>query len=227
MSHHFAAVFSQLRHDKNISQRKAADDLGVSQALLSHYENGIREPRLDFVVKACEYYDVSSDYILGRTSVRENPMTPGAGVLSIDKKQDGDKLSIEGSESIRNLQSAIVVLYNIAVDLRGRSAANEIVKFLGIAAYKVFRYIGIDENDLLGEWITVPECSVNSRCDAAMRLIEADLLEKLSPDNENKMTTDKLKCDFPAVCDMMKKLVEKIDLEIREMNFTLSESPSK
>lgn len=36
-------------------------DLGISQALLSHYENGIREPGLAFVVKACDYYGVSAD----------------------------------------------------------------------------------------------------------------------------------------------------------------------
>jgi transcriptional regulator with XRE-family HTH domain len=36
--------------------------------LLSHYENGIREPRLEFVLKACDYYGVSADYILGRTA---------------------------------------------------------------------------------------------------------------------------------------------------------------
>ena len=34
---------------KGISQRKAAKELGISQALLSHYENGIREPGLAFV----------------------------------------------------------------------------------------------------------------------------------------------------------------------------------
>ena len=51
----FARVLSQLRHEKGVSQRQAAQSLGVSQALLSHYENGIREPGLAFVVRACDY----------------------------------------------------------------------------------------------------------------------------------------------------------------------------
>ena len=64
----FSETLSRLRHDKNFSQRKVAGDLGISQALLSHYENGAREPKLEFVVRACEYYAVSADYMLGRVT---------------------------------------------------------------------------------------------------------------------------------------------------------------
>jgi len=64
----FGVILSALRREKKLSQRKAASDLGVSQALLSHYENGAREPKLEFVVKACDYYSVTADYALGRTS---------------------------------------------------------------------------------------------------------------------------------------------------------------
>ena len=63
----FAQILSELRRTAGLSQRKAAADLNISQALLSHYENGAREPGLDFVCRACEYYGVSADYLLGRT----------------------------------------------------------------------------------------------------------------------------------------------------------------
>ncbi len=66
----FAEIFSRLRHERNMSQRIAAQELGISQALLSHYENGVREPRLDFVLRACDYYGVSADYMLGRTDLK-------------------------------------------------------------------------------------------------------------------------------------------------------------
>ena len=65
-----AERLASLRKEKNISQKEAAYKLGVSQALLSHYENGIRECRLDFVAKACDYYDVTADYLLGITENR-------------------------------------------------------------------------------------------------------------------------------------------------------------
>lgn len=58
MERNFAAVMSELRHARGLSQRKVAADLKISQALLSHYENGAREPGLAFVCRACDYYGV-------------------------------------------------------------------------------------------------------------------------------------------------------------------------
>ena len=49
MNADFSRTHALLRQEKGISQRKAAKELGISQALLSHYENGIREPGLAFV----------------------------------------------------------------------------------------------------------------------------------------------------------------------------------
>lgn len=72
----FAKRLSGLRREKNLSQRRAATDLGISQALLSHYENDAREPKLEFVVKACGYYDVSADYLLGREAERKARTLP-------------------------------------------------------------------------------------------------------------------------------------------------------
>ncbi len=66
----FAQILSSLRREGGLSQKKAADDLGVSQALLSHYENGVREPKLEFILKVCNYYGVTTDYLLGRSQVK-------------------------------------------------------------------------------------------------------------------------------------------------------------
>ena len=66
MRNSFSEMLSELRREKGISQKKAAKDLQISQALLSHYENGVREPKFEFVNKACIYYGVSADYLLGR-----------------------------------------------------------------------------------------------------------------------------------------------------------------
>lgn len=54
----------------NLSQKDAAKALGVSQALLSHYEKGIRECGLDFLCRASLFYDVSTDYLLGMSGAR-------------------------------------------------------------------------------------------------------------------------------------------------------------
>jgi transcriptional regulator with XRE-family HTH domain len=67
MERTFPDTLSLLRRERNISQRKVAADLNISQALLSHYENGAREPGLSFVCKVCDYYGVSADYLLCRS----------------------------------------------------------------------------------------------------------------------------------------------------------------
>ena len=54
MATDFSRTLSLLRQEKGITQRKAAGKMGISQALLSHYEHGIREPGLALVVTACE-----------------------------------------------------------------------------------------------------------------------------------------------------------------------------
>ena len=68
MDLNFSSRLSALRRGRGLSQRQAAGDLGVSQALLSHYENGAREPGLAFVCRVCDYYGVTADYLLGRSA---------------------------------------------------------------------------------------------------------------------------------------------------------------
>ena len=78
----FAVVLSRLRKERGISQKKAATDLGISQALLSHYEKGIRECGLDFVIKCSRYYGVTTDYLLGVSDSRNGVDT--SGLASVD-----------------------------------------------------------------------------------------------------------------------------------------------
>ena len=72
MERNFHETLAALRRARGASQREVAADLGISQALLSHYENGAREPGLRFVCRVCDYYGVTADYLLGRS---ENPVS--------------------------------------------------------------------------------------------------------------------------------------------------------
>ena len=56
-----------LREDSDISQKELADALGISQRAYSHYENGTRKIPLDILVTLADYYQCSTDYLLGRT----------------------------------------------------------------------------------------------------------------------------------------------------------------
>ena len=51
MNADFPRLITLLRKEKGISQKQAAAELGISQALLSHYEKGIRECGLEFLVQ--------------------------------------------------------------------------------------------------------------------------------------------------------------------------------
>ena len=60
----------QLRKAKKITQIALQMQTGIEQALLSKYENGERTPTTDALVRLADFYNVSIDYILGRT---DNP----------------------------------------------------------------------------------------------------------------------------------------------------------
>ena len=57
----------KLRKKKNISQLKLAIDLNMNQNTISRYENMEREADYETLIKFADYFDVSLDYLLGRT----------------------------------------------------------------------------------------------------------------------------------------------------------------
>ncbi len=89
----FAIILSQLRKERGISQKKAATDLGISQALLSHYEKGIRECGLDFVIKCSEYYGVTTDYLLGVSDSRTGVAPDSLSQLDDDEEHSVSTLA--------------------------------------------------------------------------------------------------------------------------------------
>ncbi|MBQ1335155.1 MAG: helix-turn-helix transcriptional regulator [Clostridia bacterium] len=62
-----------LRKERGFTQKRAAESLGISQALLSHYEKGIRECGLGFLCSCADFYGVTTDYLLGRSCEKEAP----------------------------------------------------------------------------------------------------------------------------------------------------------
>jgi len=81
----FSTILSRLRKERGISQKKAATELGISQALLSHYEKGIRECGLDFIIRCSEYYGVTTDYLLGVSENRNGLDDNYLSAISSDK----------------------------------------------------------------------------------------------------------------------------------------------
>lgn len=55
------------RKINKLTQRQVADNLGISQPSYIRYENGTSEPNLTSLSKLADLFDVSVDYLLGRT----------------------------------------------------------------------------------------------------------------------------------------------------------------
>lgn len=60
----------ELRRERRISQLKLALDLGMNQNTISRYETGEREADYETLCLLADYFDVSLDYLLGRTEIR-------------------------------------------------------------------------------------------------------------------------------------------------------------
>ena len=135
----FSRTLSLLRQERGVSQRTAATDLGISQALLSHYENGVREPGLAFVVKACDYYRVSADFILGRTLSRDGTMLSSEDLLAAEKQGNVLRGSILATIQSKLLGGSIGVLFELLGKLGDKDAINEAASYLGTAVYQLYR----------------------------------------------------------------------------------------
>ena len=94
--HRFCDILASLRKAKGVSQRKAAADLRISQALLSHYENGAREPGLPFICRACDYYGVTADYLLGRSDSAAAPAPSPAALHEMAEAMRALAAQVEG-----------------------------------------------------------------------------------------------------------------------------------
>ena len=57
-----------LRKEKGITQLQLAMELNMSQNTISRYETGERQAGYDELIKIANYFNVSIDYLLGRTN---------------------------------------------------------------------------------------------------------------------------------------------------------------
>lgn len=171
----FPRIITTLRKEKGLSQKSAAEQLGISQALLSHYEKGVRECGLDFVVRIADFYDVSTDYLLGRTPSRHNqPLSLALGP-DVPTAQAVPPLLASRQRVIDSL----VVIYDLLDRAKNRAASQEAITFLSCAVYRVFRQIAAgtssEENELFS---FSPELARAMAC-AAMTVGEVNLSRAL------------------------------------------------
>lgn len=139
MNADFSRTLALLRQEKEIPQRKAAADLGISQALLSHYENGVREPGLAFVKKACDYYHVSADYLLGRTLDRDGGMIDSEELYDANDEKGSLRGSIAATLQKKLLANTVSLLFELLGKLNDREVISAAGEYLAAAVYPLYR----------------------------------------------------------------------------------------
>lgn len=108
---HYGDKLAQLREKRGLTQEDLAKKLGLSRAALSHYETGRREPDYDTLKHFADFFEVSIDFLLGRT-VKEN------SALDHDVAQFVDALELSDED----------ILEKFALTIDGRKLTAEEAK---------------------------------------------------------------------------------------------------
>ena len=184
-----------LRREKALSQRSAAKDLGISQALLSHYEKGAREPGLAFVARACRYYGVSADFLLGLSLSRDGTTILDGESLPDVSAEKG--MPLKGSVMALLTKKLVVNSAGILFDLLGELGSKEAIQAAG-ASEDFFdvpqRYFNLN---IAGADMSLSRCDFQDALDAAVRE------KKTFPD----LSHDTLAQSYPGVYQSLLQVI--------------------
>ncbi|MGE7621738.1 helix-turn-helix domain-containing protein [Viridibacillus sp. NPDC096237] len=76
----------KLREQQNISQKDFAKKLNVSNVVLSRYESDERKPDYETLQLIADYFEVTTDYLLGRSEIKNSRMFESAGITNEEYK---------------------------------------------------------------------------------------------------------------------------------------------
>ena len=143
MAMEFNRIITLLRKERGITQKQAAADLGISQAQLSHYEKGIRECGLEFVVQVADYYGVSCDYLLGRSAERSGRTLsvedlPESAPATAGSTWHGSVLPTMYKKLIAN---SLEILFDLLDRCRDKRVVTAVSSYLMLAVYAMFRQL--------------------------------------------------------------------------------------
>ena len=103
----FRIRLKELREENKISQQKLADTLGVKQSTVGMWENGKNKPEFDTLIKISEYFDVSVDYLLGKTN-KKMPADLAANERDLETAKLLSRLSASEAERVRDFVAGLI-----------------------------------------------------------------------------------------------------------------------
>lgn len=212
MNKDFSRIITLLRKEKKLSQKQVAGDLAISQALLSHYEKGIRECGLEFLIKIADYYDVSCDYLLGRTPQRYSEIT--------DISDDASKAKRDAVSQIVNkklIQNTQGVLYDYLIKIGNRKLSNNVSNYLMLATYNMFRKVYSANRDNPQDMFAVHEEVYSGFSTAAMQVISTRVTSATDPSCQNdyikqcgelEISPESIASEYPQIASSVFNLIQ-------------------
>ncbi len=177
----FNRILTLLRKERGITQKEAAKSLGISQALLSHYEKGIRECGLDFLVKVAAFYGVSCDYLLGISPDRSGLTLQVEDIPESDDKADAKyRGSVLPTLNKKLIANSLNVLFDLLQQAGEKQLTTEASNYLMLSFYKVFRMIYSANPKNPNNNFSIPQSLFPRYTDAEMALTEAHIAAMLS-----------------------------------------------
>lgn len=198
MTTDFPRILSLLRKEKSIPQKQAASHLGISQALLSHYEKGIREPGLDFILRCSDYYGVTCDYLLGKSPQRNQGDVDIDAIYDQLEDERKDNTFNQGMYSLLNRKlyvNAVAVLYDVLGKSPERELVDAVSGYFYVSFYNLYRHLYEAGSNPKGSFIT-DELTYDLVCKSAALKFEAEIKRLLS-DKQFDLTHDTIKKLYP------------------------------
>ena len=227
MNADFPRILTLLRKEKGISQKEASSQLGISQALLSHYEKGIRECGLDFLVRCADFYGVSCDYLLGRSpdrlgsqlTVEDIPEPDAAGKENVFH---GGILTVLNKKLIAN---SLNVLFDLLAKTQHEQLVREVSDFLMLAVYRMFRVVYSINPKNQNAMFTIPQEMARGYSSAVMEMCESNAQSiaggKLSGEVQSRaephnlvITTEALSQRYPLFSSSLLNLIRNSEKSI-------------
>lgn len=190
MAEAFPRTLTLLRKERGLSQKSAAEALHVSQALLSHYENGAREPSYDFLIRASVFYHVTTDYLLGLTMSRER----SEDILLGDPEHE----VFPSPQKLNLLKNSLSLLYDLLEGLGIDTLTERLEKYLTLAIYKMFRYLYLSYPGVKDELFSVPYQIFSELVTIEMRRTELEIRMQSGKLSEEKPEGEVMSYDLLA-----------------------------
>ena len=200
MNKDFPRIITMLRKEKKYSQKQVAEDLGISQALLSHYEKGIRECGLDFVIKVSEYYSVSCDFLLGRTPERSGAMLRFEDIpYSEDENESSNsKASLVPLLNKKILSNTLTIIYDMLIRANNKTLTANVSNYLMLALYRVFRSLYSASERNQQSMFAIPKATYQGYSEAQMKVYSTRFESVTNYNNENEYIEKLKDCEYSS-----------------------------